>query len=243
VFRLFVPHWATFKETGTYAISCRRTLQLLRPVAGGDFRQQATVDVVTDARTTVDVQPRDDERMGRLVSELGETMLTAEGDQPGDDAIIALAWIDDRRVAPYFHRALAIRSYALRFIAVQALAKFSTDEAFEGLKAAMQTKASDFDYAAGEQRPQLAANLRAAAAGALSRCKHPRAREFLLAQRHDESENVRITVLYAWTRMPPAEALPVLQEMTRDPSTRVSDEAKRYVALLRRPTDARDLKR
>jgi hypothetical protein len=31
--------------------------------------------------------------------------------------------------------------------------------------------------------------------------------------------------------------------MTRDPSARVSDEAKRYVSLLRRPSEAREAKR
>jgi hypothetical protein len=243
VFRLFVPHWATFKEPGSYSISCRRTLQLLRLTPGVDFREQDTVDVVTDARTTLAVLPRDDARMGRLIRELGEVMVSAGGEKAGDEAVVALAWIDDARVVPYFRRALAIRSYALKFIAVQVIARFATDEAFEGLKDAMNTNASDFDYASGERQPQLAANIRAAAAGALSRCKHPRAREFLLAQRHDEAEKVRLTVVHAIGRMPPTEALPVLQEMTRDPSARVSDEAKRYVTGLRRLTDGRKLER
>ena len=67
--------------------------------------------------------------------------------------------------------------------------------------------------------------------------------EFLVAQRHDESEGVRITVVHALGRMPPAEGWPVLQEMTRDPSPRVSDEARRYLTLLRPPAEARELKR
>jgi hypothetical protein len=239
VFRLFVPHWAKFQEPGIYTISCRRTLQLLRPAAGIDFRKQATVDVITDARTTLEVQPPDDRRMGEVVQALGEIMLQAEGEKPGDEAVIALAWIDDARVVPYFRRALAIRSYALRFVAVQALAKFTTDEALAGLKAGLAMSAAEFSYAAPEKQPQLAANIRALAARALSRSQHPRARELLLAQRHDESENVRITVVRAWSRMPPAQALPILQEMTGDPSTQVSDEAKRYVSLLRRRSEAR----
>ena len=239
VFRLFVPHWATLVERGSYGIVCRRTLELLRP--GTDFRRVPTVDIVAEARTTLEVQARDEERMGLLIRELGETMVSANGEAAGDDAVLALAWIEDARVVPYFRRALAIRSFTLKFIAVQALAKHATDEALEGLKTAMQSRVSDFDYAVGEQRPQLAANLRAAAAGALSRSQHPRAREYLVAQRHDESENVRVTVVHALARMPPAQSLPLLQEMSRDASPRVSEEAKRYVTRLWR-TPAEDAK-
>ena len=231
-FRLFVPHWATFRETGSYTISCRRTLQLLRPPPDGDFRKVPLEDIVTDARTILEVQPPDHERMERLVQELGETMLRAEGNKPGDEAVVSLAWIDDSRVVPYFRRALDIRVYALKFVAVHAVAKFATDEALEVLKTAMRTTVSDFDYASGEQQPGLAANIRTAAARALTRCRHPRAREELIAQRHNEMEGVRIAVVHAVARMPPAEAVPLLQEMTRDQSEHVSGEAKRYLAVL-----------
>jgi HEAT repeat protein len=54
------------------------------------------------------------------------------------------------------------------------------------------------------------------------------------AQRHDESENVRLTVLHALVKIPADEALPLLDEMARDRSARVSIEAKRYAGLLRR---------
>ncbi len=235
VFRLFMPHWATFTEAGNYTITCRRTLQVFRPDSGAiDLRRQPTVDVVADARTTLQVQPPDPEQMGRLIADLGETMVRAEGNKPGDEATITLAWIDDPRVVPYFRRAFALRSYALKFIAVQVLARFATDEAFEGLRLAMQTRAADFDSTSGEPLPEVAAKIRSAAAAALSRSKHPRAREFLLNFRRDEVEEVRLTVLHAIGRLPPAEALPLVREMTADPSPRVSEEARHYVAALSR---------
>jgi HEAT repeat protein len=77
-----------------------------------------------------------------------------------------------------------------------------------------------------------AANLRVAAAAALHRCEHPKAREFLVAQRHDQAEGVRIMVLHALDAMPPAQAAPVLREMIKDPSPRVREEAQRYLARL-----------
>ena len=236
VFRLFVPHWATFTEAGSYTFICRRTLQLLRPAPDGNFVKQPTSDVSVEVRTKLGVLPRDADRMGRLIAELGETMLRAGGEKAGDDPTVGLAWIDDPRVVPYFRRALKIRSYALKFVAVYALGKFATEEALEGLKAGMATSAADFDYTRSESSGQLAVNIRVAAAGALSRCPHPQAREFLLAQRHDEAESVRLAVLHAVARLPPAQAKPLLEETTRDQSAFVRDEAQRYLTKLGQKT-------
>lgn len=241
VFRLFLPHWATITETGTYTIACHRTLQLIR--AGADFRQQPTTDVVTDARTTLIVQPRDAEQMGRLITALGEAVLRAEGSKPGDESVIALSWIDDARVVPWFRRAFAIRSYALKFIAVQVLARFATDEALEGLQEATRARAADFDTEAGDNAKELATKIRVAAIGALSRSKHSRAREVLVAQRRDEEAAVRLAVLRAIASSSSAEAIPLVQEMTRDPSAGVSDEAKRYLTALWRRAGAGEAKR
>lgn len=244
VFRLFMPHWAAFTETGKYTIACRRTLQVFRKVPdGADLRRQPTIDVIADARTTLQLEAPDSTGMGRLITELGEAMVRAGGNKPGDEAVIALAWIDDPRVVPYFRAAFALRSYALKFIAVQVFGRFGTEDAFEGLRLAMQTRATDFDSARGEPLPELAAKIRAAAAGSLSRSKHPQAREFLINFRRDEVENVRITVLHAIGRLPPAQALPLVREMADDPSPRVSEEARRYVAALSRRAEPTGQKR
>jgi hypothetical protein len=232
-FRLFLPHWATFETHGSYTVSARRTLQLLRAGSGMNFTKETTTDVVTQAEVKLEVEPRDPAALGELIKEYGEQMVRAAGGPEGDAAVLALAWIDDSRVVPYFRRALAIRSYTLKFIALHALGKFSTDEAFAALQAGMQAKPADFDAASGEQSFQTAATIRAVAAGALSRCKHPKARQFLLEQRHDTSEGVRITVLHVLGAMPSAEAIPLLQEMTQDKNPRVREEAERYLALQR----------
>ena len=244
VFRLFLPHWATFAETGTYTIACERTLQLLRPVGdAAEWRKRPTADVVTNARATLIVQPRDAEKMGRLIAELGEAMVRAEGNRPGDEPTIMMSWIDDPRVVPYFRRALAIRSYALKFIAVQVLARFATEDALDGLKSAAQTGPADFDPASGEAASELAAKIRVTTAGALARSKHPRALAFLATLHRDPLEDVRMTVLHALARMPTDEALPLVQEMTRDSSARVSEEAKRLLTALWRRGGAGEQKR
>lgn len=229
-FRLFLPHWATFELAGSYTVTCRRTLQLLRAGSGADFAKQETRDIETEAKAKIDVEPPDPAALGRLIAEHGETMIRARGEKEGDDAVLALSWIDDPRVVPYFRRALAIRSYAIKFIALHALGKYATDDALAALQAAMKTKPADLDYATPEQAARSAASLRAAAAGALGRSKHPKAREFLLTQRNDEAEDVRIVVLHVAATLPAAEAVPILQEMSRDKSTRVREEAQRYLA-------------
>jgi hypothetical protein len=232
VFRLFVPHWATFETAGIYTISCQRNLQLLRAGTGTDFAKQPTTDVMAEARARLEVEPRDTAALGRLIQEYGETMLRANGEKDGDEALLALAWIDDPRVVPFFRQALSIRSYAIKFSALHVLGKFATDEAFTALQAAMKTKADDLDSASSEQAVRSAANLRTAAAAALLRCKHPKAREFLLAQRKDEAEGVRITVLHALGTLPPAQAAPYLLEMTNDSSGRIREEAQQYLERL-----------
>lgn len=232
-FRLFLPHWATLETHGSYIVSARRTLQILRPGTGARFTKETTMDVDTETQATLEVEPRDPAALGKLIQEYGEQMVRAAGGPEGDAAVLALSWVDDPRVVRYFQEAFAIRSYTLKFIALHVMGKFSTEDAFAGLQAGMQTKASDFDSASGEQSSQTAANIRMVAAGALSRCKHPKARSFLLAQRHDESEGVRIAIVHVLGAMPPAEAIPLLQEMAEDKSPRVREEAQRYLALLR----------
>lgn len=227
-FRLFLPHWATFEIPGIYTISGKRTLQLLRAGSGPEFAKHATTDITTEAQATLEVAPRDSEALGALIEKYGETMLRANGEKEGDVAVLALAWIDDPRVVPYFSRALSLRSYTLKFIALHVLGKFPTNEAFAALQAGMKTSATDF--APGEQSVTSAANIRMAAAAALSRNQHPKAREYLMAQYRDEAEGVRITVLHALAEKPLDETRPVLLEMVKDENPRVRELAQRYLS-------------
>jgi hypothetical protein len=233
VFRLFLPHWATFETDGEYAVTCKRTLQLQRADVGPAFARTDTTDVIADAHAQLNVEPHDPEALGRIIEEYGETMLRAGGEKEGDAAVLALAWIDDPRVVPYFARALALRSYAMKFAALHVLGKFSTDEAFAALQSGMRTRAADLNSASNTHAVQSAANIRMVGAGALLRCRHPQAREFLIAQRNDEAEAVRIIVLHAAATLPASRAIPVLEEMMHDPSERVRNEAGRYLRLRR----------
>jgi hypothetical protein len=129
-------------------------------------------------------------------------------------------------------RALKLRSYTLKFIAVQMLARFATNESLAGLKTAAVTTAADFDYVVGEKSSDLAVRIRAAAVDALSRSQHPKARDVLVARRRDQAEAVRVKVVHAIARFPTGQAVPLLEEMSKDASAPVREEAKRYLAQL-----------
>lgn len=232
VFRLFLPHWATFADPGNYSIQCQRKLQLLKPEAGKFFAEQKTTDIEVQASGKIEVTPADKRKMGDIIAQLGKTMLGNSGDA-AETAARTLDSIQDDRVVPYYLRALDSKSYTLKFVALGALSKFDSRDALAGLKRGMTTRAEDMENATTrEVTEQLARNIRHAAAAALAKSKHPEAVPFLLSQRHDESEAVRITVLHALGKMKSAEALSILKEMTEDKSKRVSDEAKRYVHLM-----------
>jgi len=231
-FKLFLPHWATFAESGKYRIVAKRTLNLrqYRP-DGWDFKEKTT-DVQTEATATIEVVPPDSERMGELIEDLGTTMLSGRSDK-AEAAGYTLSYIQDDRVVPYFVKALETNSYELKSRACGALSKFNEEAAFQALKRAMETKGENIgDTTTKELANQLANNIRLAAAGALAKSPHPGAVPFLLSKRDDTYEGVRITVLHVLGKMKPEEAIPILQEMAHDQSKTVSDEAKRYINLL-----------
>lgn len=234
-FRLFLPHWATFDAAGSYVITCERKLEILQAQPGKSFGELKPAEVEVMARTTIQVIPRDDTAMGEVIRRLGERMIANVASDDARGAARELAAIDDVRVVPWFCQAVDSKSYDMRFIGLRALSKFASDEAFEAIKRGMATRGSDFDPSSAT-RPELleqsAANVRHAAVIALERSKHPDARAFLLAQRHDSYVGVRISILHVLGKMPPDEALPILREMSSDENERVRDEAERYIALL-----------
>lgn len=226
-FRLFVPHWALFQRPGTYSLVCRRTLQLIRPAPDGVFAKQPVSEVSVEARAVLTVLPRDEKRLKQRIDELGERMIEAGGDKGADEALMALSSINDGRVVPYFVRALAIRSYRQRFIAVQVFGRFATDESIAGLKMALRFQAADFDGQTAQKAGDLAARVRAAAVGALGRMSHPQSAALLLAQQADPAERVRAAVATAARNLAADDARAVLDALASDSSKSVRDAVQR----------------
>ncbi|HEY0073042.1 MAG TPA: HEAT repeat domain-containing protein [Abditibacteriaceae bacterium] len=233
-FKLFLAHWATIKEPGTYDIVAKRTLRLGKYKQPWDVNDKTTA-VEAQASTKIEIVPQDYEKMGMLISALGETILGVDIEK-AEAAAYQLSAIDDERVIPYFLKTLDQRNYNLKYKALRVLARFNTQEALGGLKKGLETHGKDIANAATpESAKQLAGLIRHAAAVSLSQSPHPAALPFLIEQRHDASSSVRLTVVQAIGRLKASQAIPLLQEMARDKNQTVSDEAKRYLKSFSEP--------
>lgn len=225
-FGLFLPHWATFETTGTYTITVQRDLE----VGLGDAKDwglHGGNSIPVRAETKIEIVAPDAEKMGALIEELGRELMTNDLDK----AAKALLAIKDERTIPIFLKALETNNYSRRFNAISGLGKYNDDRALDGLKRSMKTTGADLAGTATRRdlEESSAAGLRHTTAAALSTSPHPGALPFLLTQRQDTSDGVRLTVVHALGKMKTAEATALLTEMTGDKSDMVSGEAKRYL--------------
>lgn len=224
VFKLFLPHWATFDAPGEYTISCRRSLSLAE--YGADFSDKAawrSVDV--EAATKVRVTPRDDAALGEVIEswagELSQGMSAkenyVENSARASRAVKALAAIDDPRTVKHLTAVMESDSGSfdgLKFEASRALARYETGAALAALKAA----ATDKDD-----------NVRHAVANALSAGKHAGAFDQLLSMRRDSNYAVRLTVVHALGKKNSDESAALLRVMAGDENEMVRREALRYL--------------
>jgi len=225
---LYMPHWADIQSAGTYAITVKRILRVQYAPAGG-LTDDSLTAIDVEAKGTLEVAPYAAGPMGKLIDKLGAEFLTSHS----GSAMRDLANIQDSCVIPYFVKGIESGRYSIQFGSLRALGNYDDAAAFAALKRGMRLSADDIENASTRKvAVQLAVNLRHACAGALSQSPHPGAIAFLLTQRSDPAEAVRITILHVLGDMPPAKALPVLREMATDKSERVRNEAKRYIALL-----------
>ena len=230
--RLFLPHWVKLAAAGDYTVTCKMVLKLGRHTPGNWDHNEKTTDTKVEVSTPLKVVPTDRKRLGELIEALGDRMLDRNSDA-SDEATRSLAWIDDERVIPFFNKAVATDNYSLRFAALDALAKFRSDDALRGIKTGLATQASDMrahattDALAG----QLADNIRHSAAVALSRSPNPEASKLLLSLWQDPYYAVRIDVLHALGRMDSEESLDLLRKMSTDTNETVRNEALRYLKL------------
>ena len=230
LFKLFLPHWATFQEVGCYTVTAKRTLQLSKYKSGQWNYREQTDDVAAQASAIIEVVPLDQAKLGEIIMSLGNAMLGKEYEQ-AELAARTLTYIEDERTIPYFVKAFATNNYTQKFTALNALARFHSDVAFQCLQQGVITSAEEITTTKAVAA-QLAENIRITAAQALARSPHPEAIPLLLSRRNDACEGVRITVLHVLGKMAPETAIPILKEMLQDNSKLVRDEAKRYFDIL-----------
>lgn len=233
VYRHFLPHWVNFTTVGQYTITCKTVLEIF-PVTGPDgkrwdWQREPAIKVPVEVTTCLRVVPKDEVQMGTLIEALGQAMLTQGRDSR--DARESLGWIDDERVIPWFSKALATRSYEMKFAALKAFSKFNNDRAFAGLKRGMENRGKDLpsnstnpDLAEG-----LAENIRVAAQWGFIRSPHPGARKVLLSLVDHPDTAVRLSVIRTLDYLSDEESLAVLRKMCEDSDEEVQKAALRCV--------------
>ncbi|KAF0176406.1 MAG: hypothetical protein FD161_3086 [Limisphaerales bacterium] len=201
------------KQSGNRTIS--------KPTGPVDVQENGKVRVVA----------ADPKKFGELIKSLGRQVFDGKWDDR-EEAMKILTTLNDKRAVPIFNKAVVSGYTVTMTPAIIALGNFTSDEAFEGLKRAMNLTGKDIRNAGStELAAQLAGGMRHYAVRSLIQCKHPEAIPLLLNFWNDDSEDVRIAVLHIYGGTDTAEALARLQALSHDRSERVSNEAKRYINL------------
>ena len=210
VIKLFLPHWATLEETGSYTINVKRRMAFFNYEPKPSIFPDPDIVLQADVSTHIKVVPYDEDRMDEVISSLGNAMLDIDNPAARGSAQ-ALAYIDDRRVINYFARAIEKfgkfefssvgDEYPISSQAVAALSKFNDDSAIEALEAAMRSPSED---------------TRLDVASAFVNSKHPKAIELLLKMQDDSYWFVRLRVAQGLSKVKSAESRALLRKMLED---------------------------
>lgn len=229
VFELFLPNWATFERPGTYTIAVSRDLTVV--TGKGDVFEAESRSVPVMAETTVEIVPLDEARMGRRIAELGKVVVDREHPQ-AERAGKLLAAIDDVRVIPFYAKLAGMDHQSPRYAACEPLGRYDDSDALEALIQLARTSGADVRKGATTLAlaESAAANVRHAAAVALARSPHPKARTELWKLQYDAYYGVRMTVLHAAAKDESPEAAAVILQLVNDGNDLVRNEARRYAA-------------
>jgi hypothetical protein len=226
VFRLFLPDWARFERPGIYSITCKKTLEVLKPQPDVPFERRVTTKLETEDKASITVTTPDSRKMGGVISSLGAKAITGD-----EEARKGLASIHEGRVVPLLLQILALKDYDSKFFALDALAGYDTPTAVEAIKSGLNIKGGDLPNCCttSEEAEDLAINLRVDAVHSLADNKNPEARRFLLSKRGDPMDELRLTVVHMLGRSKSDESIAILRVMVRDTNTLVRSEAERYL--------------
>jgi tetratricopeptide (TPR) repeat protein len=226
---LFVPHWATFEEPGTYTVTVTRTLGIsgkepsLERFSGGE-----TPSITTTASTLLTVIKTDNDRLGDVIREIGTRMLNESDRENARDAVQLLEFIKDPRTIDYWIKAVHLYSQDSdadgfhRFAQTPGvLARYDAPQAWAELRSAMNSKSDNvrldvadaFSFSHNEQALPLLVSMqddpywfvRLRVAQRLDKEKNDAATEVLLKLLNDQNQEVWETAesaLKACNKMP-----------------------------------------
>ncbi|MCL2349469.1 MAG: carboxypeptidase-like regulatory domain-containing protein [Planctomycetaceae bacterium] len=225
-YKIFLPDKFAIPKPGRYTINVARNLSVQRIEPAKDERDSLFwspnerwigVIVPVIASTTIDVVPTDPVVLGKQIDELVKKIQdrNAPGKYEGaEKALKFLCAINDERVIPCLVGEIRENNYEFAFHAIDALSKFKSDAAFDGIKKALTLSDN---------------NLLLVAASALADSRHPGAMAELLKNQDHPSYSVRLRVVQSAEKMDRETALEMLRKRFNDPGWEgnVGKEARR----------------
>ena len=234
----FLPSELMITAPGKYKIFCRKRLEILRPGKDGGWDQtQKSEFVSTLSQTEITVQPKNAKALGEVIDRLGTVLTAAHPDESGvyesvEHAFVELNAINDTRAIKWFVTLLEKRNSTYKGEAIQALAKYDSQIAFNAIISALSTIGADLrDWTTATQKSDAAQAVRQDAARALAASPYRAALDALYALRRDPNKFIRLQVVHTAGARTSAESTAILMEMVHDRETLVSDEASRYLLL------------
>ncbi len=218
--KLFVPHWATFEEPGTYTVTVTRTLGITgKEPSLRFFGDDKTPSITTKATTSLTVIKTEDERLGAVIRDTGTRMLNESDRDATRDYLQLLEFIKDLRTITYWIKAVHIYSLEPnadafhRFAQTpRVLATYDAPEAWAELKSAMKSKSD---------------KVRLDVADALSSSSNEQALSLLLTMQDDPYWFVRLRVAQRLNKEKGDAATAVLLKLLNDQNQDVWESAER----------------
>lgn len=210
-----LARWAKVEKPGRYTVTLRRGVRAgPRGPRYKLFPGTTKPAVELRLKTELEVVGGDGDPLGKLIEELGASLLACDT-AASSSAVTRLAAMQDARVVRHMAGAVAkCRDPGVRYEALGALARHETDEALAALRLAAADADEDF---------------RTTAAQALTAVRRPEARALLTSLRKDPYYGVRMVVLIWLEGLDTAEARRRVWEMTNDRHPAVRAEALRFM--------------
>lgn len=212
--RLYLPHWATFEDAGSYEIAVERNLRV-----GAYTAEAVPTSFKARVSRTLNVVANDSEQTSALINSLGAVMLEKDNKKNSEAASMLCYFVKDKRTLPHF--AAAIEKFGAetewsdeQFIvatAAWALATFDDDRAIAALEKVMTSQVED---------------TRLEVAEAFAASKHARAFNLLLSMKNDTYSFVRVRIAERLGQVNSKESIMLLREMLADENEDVRKAAR-----------------
>lgn len=211
IVRLFLPLWSPFEVTGTYKITCQKSLEIQTSQKAANRSDNIhSVGTQIKVETTIKVVSQTDAEMEKVISFWGDELAGRkdktshrEEFRKSYEAIKALSYIGGKRIIASLTKAVETPEETPALDAVlRELAGFDDETAFQAILSQMSHKSN---------------SIRSAVADSFSLSKHPRAFGFLLKMKNDEDKFVRLSVIQSLGKIGSPQAIKIIKEMVKEP--------------------------